>query len=508
MAREERKIQRALISVFHKEGLEPIVRALSSLGVEIVSTGGTKDFIESLSVPVIGVDELTQYPHLLGGRVKTLHPAVFGGILARREEERDQQEVAEFDIRLFDLVIVDLYPFVQTLASGADEKAIIEKIDIGGIALIRAGAKNFKDVVIVPSVKEYAMIEEILTQREGVSTLEERKIFARQAFAVSSAYDSAIFNYFDQGEKSSLRIVEEDAMPLRYGENPHQKGVFFGDLDRFFDKIQGKELSYNNLQDVAAATALIAEYEEPTFAVLKHNNPCGIASAKNIQEAWVKALACDPESAFGGILVANDCIDEATAQEIGSLFFEVLIAPDFTPEALRLFEGKSKRILLRQKAPIKEAYTFRSILGGVLMQDNDLRSESQDDFKTVTRKEPSPEEVRDFIFAQKVAKHCKSNALAIVKNGTLLATGIGQTSRVAALKQAIEKAQHFGFDLEGAVLASDAFFPFDDCVSIAAQVGIRAIVQPGGSMRDQDSIKKADELGVAMVFTGIRHFKH
>lgn len=504
----ERKIQRALISVFHKEGLEDIVRALHDLGVEIVSTGGTKDFIESLGVPAVAAEDLTKYPSMLGGRVKTLHPTIFGGILARRDEEKDLQEVAQYDLRLFDLVLVDLYPFAATVASGAPEADIIEKIDIGGISLIRGAAKNFRDVLIVSSSAQYPLLLEILTNQKGCTSLEERKRFAGAAFAVSSGYDSAIFNYFDGGEGTALRIAYDGVETLRYGENPHQQGRFFGDFDAYFDKIQGKEISYNNLQDIAAACDLIAEYKAPTFAVLKHNNPCGIASRATIEEAWLAALSSDPESAFGGILVANRPIDKATAEAIGNLFFEVLVAPDYDTDALTLLTQKSKRILLIQKKPIESRFTFRSALGGVLMQETDLRSENKGDFEVVTKKQPTEDELDDFVFAQKVAKHCKSNAVALVKDSHLLAVGIGQTSRVAALKQAIEKAQHFGFDLRGAVLASDAFFPFDDCVTLAAEAGVTAVVQPGGSMRDGDSIAKADELGLAMVFTGVRHFKH
>lgn len=504
----ERTIQRALISVFHKDGLAQIVRALHALNVEIVSTGGTKDFIESLGIPAVAAEDLTHYPSMLGGRVKTLHPAIFGGILARRDEEQDQREVAEYDLRLIDLVIVDLYPFEATVASGASEAEIIEKIDVGGISLIRGAAKNFQDVLIISSSSQYPQLLEILTHQGGCTSLEERKRFAGAAFAVSSGYDSAIFNYFDKGENSALRIAVDGVETLRYGENPHQEGFFFGDFDAYFDKIQGKEISYNNLQDIAAACDLIAEYKAPTFAVLKHNNPCGIASRDTIEEAWTAALSSDPESAFGGILIANRSIDKATAKAIGSLFFEVLVAPDYDTDALSLLTQKSKRILLIQKKPITSRFSFRSALGGVLMQETDSRSEDKTHFEVVTRKAPTEDELDDFVFAQKVAKHCKSNAVALVKDSHLLAVGIGQTSRVAALKQAIEKAGRFGFDLHGAVLASDAFFPFDDCVTLAAQAGVTAIVHPGGSIRDGDSIAKADELGLAMVLTGVRHFKH
>ncbi|WP_025842465.1 bifunctional phosphoribosylaminoimidazolecarboxamide formyltransferase/IMP cyclohydrolase [Porphyromonas gingivicanis] len=508
MEKIERKIKRALVSVYHKEGLEEIIRALHALDVELVSTGGTKDYIESLGIPATAVEDLTQYPSMLGGRVKTLHPGVFGGILARREHEQDLKEVAEFNIRLFDLVIVDLYPFADTVASGASQEDIIEKIDIGGISLIRGAAKNFQDVLIISSVHQYLSLLDILREQKGITSLEERKHFAKLAFAVSSGYDTDIFRYFDQGNLSAFRVAEDHLNVLRYGENPHQKGYFFGNLELYFDKLQGKEISYNNLQDIAAACDLIAEYKAPTFAVLKHNNPCGIATRETIQEAWVAALACDPESAFGGILVANRPIDVATAQSIGDLFFEVLIAPDYDSEALAILTQKNKRILLLQKGEIPSNYSFKSALGGVLVQEDDNYNEDPKAFEVVTQKSPSEDEVDDFVFAQKVVKHCKSNAIALAKDSCLLAVGIGQTSRVSALKQAIEKARNFGFDLQGAVLASDAFFPFDDCVALAAEAGITAIVQPGGSLRDKDSIKKADELGIAMVMTGVRHFKH
>lgn len=508
MEKIERKIRRALISVFHKDGLDEIIRALHALEVELVSTGGTKDYIESLGIPAVAVEDLTQYPSMLGGRVKTLHPAVFGGILARREHEQDQREVAEFDIRLFDLVIVDLYPFADTVASGANEEDIIEKIDIGGISLIRGAAKNFQDVLIISSVQQYQSLLGILKEQAGVTSLEERKYFAKMAFAVSSGYDTEIFRYFDGDALSAFRVATDHLNVLRYGENPHQKGYFFGNLGAYFDKLQGKEISYNNLQDIAAACELIAEYKAPTFAVLKHNNPCGIATRETIQEAWTAALACDPESAFGGILIANRPIDKPTAEAIGDLFFEVLVAPDYDNEALALLTQKTKRILLLQKAAIPSDYTFRSALGGVLLQECDTYNEEARAFEVVTQKTPTEDELDDFVFAQKVVKHCKSNAIALAKDSCLLAVGIGQTSRVSALQQAIAKARKFGLDLQGAVLASDAFFPFDDCVALAAEAGITAIVQPGGSLRDKDSIKKADELGIAMVMTGVRHFKH
>lgn len=504
----EKRIKRALISVYHKEGLAPIIKALHKLEVEIVSTGGTQSYIESLGVPTIAAEDLTQYPSMLGGRVKTLHPAIFGGILARRDEPQDQAELVRYDLKPIDLVIVDLYPFEDTVASGASEADIIEKIDIGGISLIRGAAKNYQDVVVIPSRKQYARLEEILTTNNGVTTLEERWHLAMEAFAVSSGYDTAIFNYFAGDAPKVLRIAHDINNALRYGENPHQEGYFYGDFEAYFDKIQGKEISYNNLQDIAAACDLIAEFKCPTFAILKHTNPCGIASRDTLEEAWRAALSSDPESAFGGILVANRAIDRATAEAIGSLFFEVLVAPDFDNDALSLLTQKSKRILLIQKRPIVQEHVFRSALGGVLVQQCDAPQDERSLYQVVTEKEPSEDELVDFDFAMKVVKHCKSNAIALAKDSHLLAVGVGQTSRVAALGQAIEKAKRFGFDLHGAVLASDAFFPFDDCVQLAAQAGITAIVQPGGSMRDGDSIAKANELGLAMVFTGLRHFKH
>lgn len=504
----EKKIARALLSVYHKEGLAEIVEALHGLGVELVSTGGTHTFIQGMGIPCRSVEEITQFPEMLGGRVKTLHPGVMAGILARRNEPEDLARMTELALPLFDLVVVDLYPFEETRKLGASEADIIEKIDIGGIALIRAAAKNYRDVVIVPSRREYGALLTLLQEQEGVSTLEERRWFARQAFATSSHYDSAIFDYFDNGQHTAFRCALDDMRALRYGENPHQEAFFFGDLEHYFDKVQGKELSYNNLQDIAAAVDLIAEFEEPTFAILKHTNPCGVATRSTLVEAYQAAYASDTESPFGGILVANRSIDAATAAAIGDLFFEVLIAPDFDSDALASLTKKSKRILLIQKESCAMPYSFRSALGGVLMQAADTPRDSSDEYRVVTQRDPSKEEKRDLLFAEKVAKHCKSNAIALVKNGQVLATGVGQTSRIAALDQAIAKAQRFGFSLQGAVLASDAFFPFSDCVESAAKAGITAIIQPGGSIRDEDSVVAADHWGIAMVMTGYRHFRH
>ena len=504
----EKVIRRALVSVYHKEGLAEILKLLHEQGIEFVSTGGTSTFIEGLGYPCVAVEDLTKYPSMLGGRVKTLHPAIQGGILARRGHETDQKEVLEYGLSLIDLVIVDLYPFEATVASGASEEDIIEKIDIGGISLIRGAAKNFEDVVIIPSQADYATLLEILRERGARTTLEERRHFARRAFAVSSHYDSAIFRYFDAEDHSALRLTADEAKPLRYGENPHQKGVFYGDLDRYFEQLHGKELSYNNLQDVEAAVSLIQDFSEPTFAILKHNNACGCASRPTLLKAWTDALAGDPVSAFGGVLVANRPIDVATAREIDKLFLEVLIAPDFEAEALTILEGKKNRILLRQKEAIDARWSYRSMLGGVLAQETDRAVETTAEMKPVTKVAPTAEELTDLVFATKLVKHSKSNAIVLSKGGQLIASGVGQTSRVDALKQAIEKARHFGFDLKGAVLASDAFFPFDDCVTLAAEAGITAIAQPGGSVRDADSIAAADRLGIAMVMTGVRHFKH
>lgn len=503
-----KRIKNALVSVFHKDGLDEILKKLHAEGVSFLSTGGTQEFIESLGLPCKAVEDLTGYPSILGGRVKTLHPKVFGGILCRRENEGDIQQIEQYEIPEIDLVIVDLYPFEQTVASGAEEAAIIEKIDIGGISLIRGAAKNFKDVVIVASKGQYLPLLKVLNEKGAETSLDDRKWFAKEAFGVSSAYDSAIFNYFDTEENSALRITANDAKVLRYGENPHQKGVFYGKFEEMFDQLQGKEISYNNLLDIDAAVALISEFEELTFAVLKHNNACGIASRPTVLEAWNAALAGDPVSAFGGILVTNATVDKAAAEEINKIFFEVIIAPAYDEDALEVLKQKKNRIILIQKPVETSKVQFRSLLNGVLVQDKDLSTHTAEDLKVVTTKAPSTTEVEDLLFANKLVKHTKSNAIILAKNKQLCASGVGQTSRVDALKQAIEKAGAFGFDLHGAVMASDAFFPFPDCVEIADNAGITAVVQPGGSIKDNLSVDYCDEHGLAMVMTGVRHFKH
>ena len=503
------KIKSALISVYYKDGLEPLVRLLSEQGVQLFSTGGTEQFIKDLNLPVTAVEDLTGFPSILGGRVKTLHPAVFGGILNRRNLKEDQAQIAEYNIPEIDLVIVDLYPFEETLKAGGTAEEIIEKIDIGGISLIRAAAKNFNDVVILASKDDYAVLEQQLEAQNGETTLEQRRAYAKNAFHTSSHYDTAIFNYFNLEEplpvfKQSLKV----AKTLRYGENPHQQGVFYGDMDEMFTKLNGKELSYNNLVDVDAAVSLIDEFQEPTFAILKHTNACGVASRATIKQAWDDALACDPVSAFGGVLIANGEIDLATATEINKLFFEVLIAPSYQPEAVELFKTKKNRVILVRNEVELSKKQFKTLLNGVIEQDKDLIIEGVDQMTAVTEKTPTTSELKDLFFANKIVKHTKSNTIVFAKNNTLLASGVGQTSRVDALKQAIVKANDFKFDLQGSVMASDAFFPFPDCVEIAAEAGITAVLQPGGSIKDADSINMANEKGIAMVTTGIRHFKH
>lgn len=504
-------IQSALISVFSKDALESIIKKLGQLGVKIYSTGGTQTFIEGLGVEVIPVEDVTAFPEILGGRVKTLHPKIFGGILNRQDTPKDQEQLKEFDIPQIDLVIVDLYPFEKTLQSGASHQEIIEKIDIGGISLIRAAAKNFNDVVCVSSVEDYSTLLQILNENEGKTTLEQRKYFAMQGFKTSSHYDTAIFNYFNQEENiSTLRISLNEGKILRYGENPHQKGAFFGHFDEIFTQLNGKELSYNNLLDVDSAVNLISEFKNdaPTFAILKHNNACGVATRNTIKEAYLSALACDPVSAFGGVLIANRAIDLETAQEIHSLFCEVVIAPDFQTEALELLKQKKNRILLKIN-PIELPKTqVRSCLNGFLLQDKDLKTDEVSDIQYVTEVKPSKEDLEDLLFASKICKHTKSNTIVLAKNGQLIASGTGQTSRVDALKQAIEKAKEFNFELKNAVMASDAFFPFADCVEIAHNEGIKSVIQPGGSIKDQDSINFCNQHQMAMIFTGIRHFKH
>ena len=498
-----KKIKSALLSVYYKDGLEPIVRQLAAQGVTLYSTGGTQSFIEGLGIEVVPVENLTSYPSILGGRVKTLHPKIFGGILTRRNHEGDIAQIEEFDIPPIDLVVVDLYPFEETVAKGGLEEEIIEKIDIGGISLIRAAAKNFNDVVIVPSKAEYPILLEVLEKNNAETTLDIRRKLALHAFKVSSGYDTAIAQWFAGGaEKSPGESV------LRYGENPHQKAVFKGDLDSIFDKLNGKEISYNNLLDMDAAVNLMAEFKETTFAILKHNNACGIASRSTVLDAWNTALASDPVSAFGGILICNALIDLASAHEINKLFFEVIIAPDFEPEALELLKSKPNRIILRQKPFQFPERNVRTALNGLLEQDRDTKSETELDLKTVTLAVPTATQMEDLLFANKVVKHTKSNCIVLAKDKRLLASGTGQTSRVDALKQAIEKAQSFGFDLNGGVMASDAFFPFPDCVEIADKAGIKMVIQPGGSIKDQLSIDYCNQHKIAMVISGIRHFKH
>jgi len=504
-----KKIKTALISVFYKTGIDTIVALLKQNDVQIYSTGGTYDYIHALDPSVKTVESLTGYPSILGGRVKTLHPKVFGGILGRTHLASDQKEMAEYEIPAFDLVIVDLYPFEETVATTDDEGKIIEKIDIGGISLIRAGAKNFNDVVIVPSRDYYGELIEILEKQHGETSLEDRRRFASYAFSVSSHYDSAILNWFvkDQ-EEQPLRICEEKATALRYGENPHQKGAFYGDLDAMFEKLHGKELSYNNLLDLDAGLNLLREFDTPTFAILKHNNPCGLACRATVKEAYLAALAGDPVSAFGGVLVCNRPIDKEAAEEINKLFIEVIVAPHYEDGVLDILFSKKNRVVLRLKEDIFSKKTVKTALNGFLLQDRDLHTETADDFKVITTKAPTEVEVEDMVFANKIVKHSRSNAIVLAKGKQLYASGIGQTSRVDALRQAIEKARSFDFDLKGAVLASDAFFPFKDCVELAHEAGITAIVQPGGSVRDQESIDCCNENGISMVFTGFRHFRH
>ena len=496
-----KEIKRALISVYYKDGLDEIVKELAKGGVEILSTGGTFDFIQKLGVPVKSVESVTGYPSILGGRVKTLHPKVFGGILNRRENTTDQKEIAEYEIPSIDLVIVDLYPFEEYVAANASQEEIIEKIDIGGISLIRGAAKNYNDVVIIPSKENYAPLLEILKENGCRTTLEQREYFAAQAFLVSSHYDTAIFNYFNR--KQHIPSFKESILQsrsLRYGENPHQKGTYFGAENSLPKQLHGKEISHNNLLDIEAAIELIADFEETTVGIIKHNNACGCATGQTLLQAWERALEADPVSAFGGIIVANRAVDKETAAQMNKIFFEVVIAPAYDEDALAILKEK------KNIAPT--AVKFRSLLGGVLVQDRDSYVEKPEDLKPVTELHPATELVEDLIFANKLVKHSKSNAIVLAKGKQLYASGIGQTSRVDALKQAIAKAKSFNFDLNGAVMASDAFFPFPDCVEIAAAEGIKTVIQPGGSIRDNESIEWCNKNGVAMVFTGIRHFKH
>lgn len=507
----KKSIKSALISVFSKDGLEPIVKQLHKQNVIIYSTGGTEKFIKDLGIPVIPVEDVTSYPSILGGRVKTLHPKVFGGILNRQNNESDAAELVDFDIPQIDLVIVDLYPFEKTVASGASNQDIIEKIDIGGISLIRAAAKNYADVICVSSVADYTEFLELLKSQNGTTSEENRKHFAAKAFNVSSHYDSAIFNYFNADHQiASFKLSETNGKTLRYGENPHQRGFFFGNFNELFTKLHGKELSYNNLLDVDAAVNLMAEFkgEAPTFAILKHNNACGFAQRDTIHQAYVDALAGDPVSAFGGILIANTEIDKATAEKIHTLFCEVVIAPSFTEDALTVLKGKKNRILLILHDINFPKTTVRTCLNGVLVQDKDNKTDQLEDLAYATKDKPSKDQLDDLIFASKICKHTKSNTIVLVKNKQLCASGTGQTSRVDALNQAIHKAQSFKFDLKGSVMASDAFFPFPDCVEIADNAGISAVIQPGGSIKDQLSIDYCNDNHIAMVMTGTRHFKH
>jgi phosphoribosylaminoimidazolecarboxamide formyltransferase / IMP cyclohydrolase len=505
----DKRIRSALISVFYKDGLDEIVRILHSLEIKIFSTGGTFSFINELGIPAEKVEDLTTYPSILGGRVKTLHPSVFGGILARREMAEDLEQLSRYKIPEIDLVIVDLYPFEETLKTVTDNEVIIEKIDIGGISLIRAAAKNYNDVLIISGREQYNGLLGILNERKGFTTLDERRRYAAMAFQTSSHYDTAIFSYFNRDAGiQAFRESIDTSYPLRYGENPHQKGIFYGNPNLIFDKLHGKEISYNNLLDLDAALNLIDEFDSTTFVIIKHNNACGVASREDAVTSWRYALACDPVSAFGGVIVTNRLVDEQTAEEIDKIFFEIIIAPEYSPAALEILKKKKNRIILLRKGSGRDNFTFRSLLNGVLWQERDNSTEGPHQMKPVTSRIPCPEEFDDLVFANIIVKHSKSNAIVLAKNRQLCASGIGQTSRVDAMKQAIEKAESFGFDLKGAVMASDAYFPFADSVEMAHKAGITAIVQPGGSVRDQDSIDYCSANNVAMVLTGIRHFKH
>jgi len=503
------RIKSAFISVYYKEGLEAIVRKLNEFDVSIISTGGSWDFITSAGIPAMKVEDLTTYPSILGGRVKTLHPSVFGGILARRSSEADMMQVSEYSIPLFDLVIVDLYPFEETVASGASDQEIIEKIDIGGISLIRAGAKNWDDVLIVSSRQQYGDLMQILESGSGIVSGGQRYRFALEAFSLTSHYDTAIFNWFNRrGEVMAFRKSINESRTLRYGENPHQKGAFFGNTDLVFDQLHGKEISYNNLLDIESAINLIDEFDETTCAVIKHNNACGVASRSALGEAWEAALACDPVSAYGGVAIVNREVDETVAALMDKIFLEIVMAPSFTQRAVEILSSKKNRIILRRRIGGADGSSYRSMLGGVLWQERDSSTETAAGMKPVTTRHPSDEEYQDMVFANKIVKHSRSNAIVLAKGKQLCASGIGQTSRIDALHQAIDKARAFGFSLDGAVMASDAFFPFADSVTMAHEAGISAVVQPGGSVRDQESIDYCNKTGVAMVFTGVRHFKH
>ncbi len=503
-----KNIKSALISVYHKEGLDEIINKLNQLGVKFYSTGGTKQFIEELNVPVTAVEDLTGYPSILGGRVKTLHPKVFGGILARRENEGDLKQIAQYEIPEIDLVIVDLYPFEATVASGASDEDIIEKIDIGGISLIRGAAKNYNDVVIVSHQGQYSHLLGLLQAQDGATTLEDRRAFAREAFATSSHYDSAIYNYFAGEAPNEFCQSLNGVKSLRYGENPHQKGVFYGNFEAMFTQIQGKEISYNNLLDIDAAVNLIDEFTDTTFAILKHNNACGCASREKLIDAYNAALAGDPVSAYGGIFVTNKVVDKATAEEAAKIFFEVFIAPGYDADALEVFKAKKNLMVLVRKEVELPKNQYRTVLNGVIVQDRDLKKETPEDLTAVTKLSPAADQVVDLLFANRLVKQSKSNTIVLAKGKQLLASGVGQTSRVDALKQAIDKAKAFGFELKGAVMASDAFFPFPDCVEIAHGEGIDVVIQPGGSIRDKLSIEYCDNNKMSMVTTGFRHFKH
>jgi phosphoribosylaminoimidazolecarboxamide formyltransferase/IMP cyclohydrolase len=501
-------ISTALVSVFDKQNLAPIVEKLNELSVKIISTGGTADFITNLGIDVTTVENLTSYPSILGGRVKTLHPKIFGGILFRRDLEGDREQVDQYDITGIDLVIVDLYPFEETVASGASDAEIIEKIDIGGISLIRAAAKNFDDVIIIPSKEQYGPLLDLINEKGAESSTSDRKQFAAEAFAVSSHYDTMIHGYFAGDQNTSFKYSSMQGKKLRYGENPHQEGFYFGEFEQMFEQLHGKEISYNNLLDIDAAVGLIKDFEDTGFAILKHNNACGLAIRPVLLEAWKDALAGDPISAFGGVLITNSEVDGGTAAEVNKLFFEIIIAPSYSSEAMEILKQKKNRIILIIKDFDLPGKQFRSLLNGAIVQDRDTSTEKADDLKTVTERAPSAQEVNDLVFANKLVKHTKSNAIVLAKNNQLVASGVGQTSRVDALKQAIEKAKGFGFELKGAVMASDAFFPFPDCVEIADKEGITAVIQPGGSIRDQESIDYCNQHNMAMVVTGKRHFKH
>ena len=503
-----KKITSALISVFYKDGLKPVLEKLSELGVEVYSTGGTYDFIVKNDFKAKTIESLTSYPSILGGRVKTLHPKVFGGILARRENQGDQQQLAEYQIPEFDLVIVDLYPFEETVANTNSEAEIIEKIDIGGISLIRAAAKNHKDVLVVSSSAQYDELLALLEKNNGQTELSDRRYFASQSFNISSHYDTAIFNWMNNGEIDAFKTSNQNPNVLRYGENPHQKGVFYGEMEKVFKQLHGKAISYNNLLDLEAAINLINDFEETTFAVIKHNNACGLASREKLVDAWKDALAGDPVSAFGGVLTTNRNIDKATAEEINKIFFEIIIAPSYDADALEILKTKKNRIILEKVAYKFGNKQFRSMMNGVLVQDKDQKTETVDDLKTVTETSPDTREIEDLLFANKLVKHTKSNTIVLAKNKQLIGSGTGQTSRVDALKQAIEKAHNFKMDLEDSVMASDAFFPFADSVEIAGNAGVKSVVQPGGSIRDKDSIEYCNKNKISMVFTGVRHFKH